>query len=451
MKTNKKLTNTILLSSLVIAAFGSVAAGTTYALFTSKAESSITVTTGKVSVSQEVEIKECYTPTLINEDGTIADETNAYDEATGFEVSVTGNDVAISKMLPGDKVTLTVTPKNDSNVKIKYRETYSVTGDENSVLSITGENNMITHWTALEANGTIEAYEISIEVPATVTKGVEDAKITLGLEAVQSNAKVYDVEVSTKEDLVEALKSSKESLSINITENIELDSTFSVTAKNLTIFGGEGENKLKLSANDKRVFNIFGDDNPYLSGGSLTLYGIDLVANKGTDAEARAINVYSTKNYTVTLDNCNVSANHYALNIAAQNENTNVIVRNSTLTGYAAIQTYSPNTNATFDTCTLIGVNTWSGSTDDFATIVFGASASNSKMSFKNCTIEANHSGTASEKFLDVQGSTTYASNAVVTFENCKFYDNGDDVTNKVNDNLEDYFDIQNDTTLTIK
>ncbi len=130
MKANKKLTKTILLSSLAIAAFGSVAAGTTYVLFTSKAESSITVTTGKVSVSQEVEIKERYTPALINEDGTIADETNAYDEATGFEVTVTDNDVAVTKMLPGDKVTLTITPKNDSNVKIKYRETYAITGDE---------------------------------------------------------------------------------------------------------------------------------------------------------------------------------------------------------------------------------------------------------------------------------------------------------------------------------
>ncbi len=68
---------------------------------------------------------------------------------------------------------------------------------------------MITHWTVLEANGTIAAYEVSIEVPATGTEGVEDAKITLGLEAIQGNAKVYDTEVSTKEELLTALNSGK--------------------------------------------------------------------------------------------------------------------------------------------------------------------------------------------------------------------------------------------------
>ena len=413
MKTNKKLTKTILLSSLAIAAFGSVAAGTTYALFTSKAESSITVTTGKVSVSQEVEIKERYTPALINEDGTIADETNAYDEATGFEVTVTDNDVAVTKMLPGDKVTLTITPKNDSNVKIKYRETYAITGDENNVLKVTGESGMITHWTVLEANGTIAAYEVSIEVPATGTEGVEDAKITLGLEAVQGNAKVYDTKVSTKEELLTALNSGEETLSVNVASDIELDGRYSIKNKNLTIYGDNGK---KITTSDSRVFNIFGDENSNLEGGSLTLVDVDLVANGTSDS--RAINIYGTTDYTVNLIGASLECNYYGINIAddvdASNKNLELVVKGSTISAWYPLNCHSEGVKCTFDDCTLIGHNFTSGEWGG----VIVVNNKNIDLTFNNCTLVASTAG-GTQRFICDTGEI--GSGLKVAFNKCKF------------------------------
>ncbi len=437
MKTNKKLTKTILLSSLAIAAFGSVAAGTTYALFTSKAESSITVTTGKVSVSQQVEIKERYTPALINEDGTIADKTNAFDEATGFEVTVTDNDVAVTKMLPGDKVTLTITPKNDSNVKIKYRETYAITGDENDVLNVTGESGMITHWTVLEAGGTIEAYEVSIEIPATATEGVEDAKITLGLEAVQSNAKVYDTEVSDAAGLEEALKSDEEFVSIKMNNDITIDGKYEITTKNITIYGsGDEKNSTKLTAKKSRVFNIFGSDYETLNGGSLTLSGVVLETSQ-TDAGpsySRALNIYGTKNYTITIDSSTINTSHYAIDVEessgdplSPNENLNLIVRNSTINGYACFQSRSDGVKATFENCILNGVNDFEYSSSNGYAIIEIYSGSEGVFNFNDCTFNMHRKNGNKEIILQTTGTGN-----TFNFNHCYY----SDVSNKTGEEV---------------
>ncbi len=200
MRKIKKSNKVILLSALSALAFGGIAAGTTYALFTSTAETTVSVSTGKVNVEQKVEVKECYRPTLINTDGTINDPTDAYDAETDFQAAIDGDDVTVTNMVPGDKLTLTITPTNKSNVKIKYRETYKLTGGNES-LSVTAGTGMVKKWTELSAEGKISSYEVIIEIPSTATKGVDNAKITLGIEAVQGNALVYDdVYADTLED-----------------------------------------------------------------------------------------------------------------------------------------------------------------------------------------------------------------------------------------------------------
>lgn len=78
----KKFNKTILLSALAALAFGSVAVTTTYALFTSKEEATVEVTTGKVSVTAKVDTVTLYSPTLIATDGTISDATNAATDTT---------------------------------------------------------------------------------------------------------------------------------------------------------------------------------------------------------------------------------------------------------------------------------------------------------------------------------------------------------------------------------
>ncbi len=403
MKINKKLTKTILLSSLAIAAFGSVAAGSTYALFTSKAEETVTVSTGKVSVEQEVAVKECYRPTLIDTDGSIKDDNNSYDEETGFIATIDGDEVIVTNMVPGDKVTLTVTPTNNSNVKIKYRETYKIEGDNEGILNIVAEDNMVTHWTAIEANGVIEAYEVSIEVPSTVTKGVENAKITLGVEAVQGNAKVYDVEVSTAEELRNVLEATGEDISVMLDNDIALTESIEVISNNVTIIG-DGTTTISVPEDsyEGRVLNI--DADSYGTLGiekkiSLNLVGVN-VEGPTENNYNRGISIWGMDEVDVILDSCTVTANHYPLNIAAKNKKVDLKVRNCTLAGYTAFQSWS-DVSATFENCTLVGENVFGYDADhynDFAII--------------------NLVGGVTENGVEVQ----YAVNADLTFKGCKFY-----------------------------
>lgn len=92
-----KMGKSILLSSLAILAFGGVAAGTTYALFTSNAETQISVSTGKVSVETTVDQDSVYTKELYDEDWTKGVEATfngsiEFDEGT----------VTLKNIVPGD-------------------------------------------------------------------------------------------------------------------------------------------------------------------------------------------------------------------------------------------------------------------------------------------------------------------------------------------------------------
>ncbi len=420
MKMTKKNTKTLLLSAAAALAFGSVAVGTTYALFTSSSENTVEVTSGKVSVTSEVEVKEVYSPKLINLDGTIADATNVADTAD-IKAVVTGNDVKITKMLPGDKVTLTITPKNDSDVKIKYRETYSFTGDNTGALKVTGDEALVKNWTELDANGEIAAYEIVIELPTTATEEIEEAIVKLGVEAVQGNAVVYDTEVSTEADLIDALNSDEPNISVKVTDDIQLNEVLNVGG-NVTIYG-DGATKITAPTSKDRVFNMDSDDTPENKTEPvvLKLVGIDIVGPT-TGSNNRGISAYGNKDVTIILDNCSASTNYYALNIASKNEKVDIKVSNTTLTGYCAFQTWSPNTTAVFENCTLIGQNDFeAGSSNDFATVVIMNDASGADITFNNCRFEANQTYNK-EYFFDVRNT----SSKITVDANCSFFANAD-------------------------
>ncbi len=459
----KKLTKTLLISGMAALAFGSVAAGTTYALFTSEAKNDVTITVGKVSVSTKVELVEAYHPAGIDADGTISDSTNdVANSDLKVDIAEDGK-VSIGKMLPGDKVTLKVTPTNDSDVKIKYRETYEVVGNKvegADLLKITGDEDMVKNWTVLEAGGEIDAYEVVIELPATETKRVDEVTIKLGLEAVQGNAVVYDVAVSDEESLEAALDSDEEFVSIKLNNDIDLAGSYLEGIKGNTTIYGDGTTKIIAKEAGMAAINMDSDDTEINKNSPvvLTLVGLDIVgptADCGSNDANRGISAWGNKDLTMILDNCTVSANHYALNIAAANEKTKVVIRNSTLTGYSAFQTWSENTNATFENCTLIGSNKYEGDDNGYATIVLCPTAKNANLSFVRCNIEINHKTSdkaSTQKFVSVQAEsvTKYAENAILSFKGCAFFENGAEVT-ITDENKTTYFNCQGDTTLTIE
>ncbi len=211
--------------------------------------------------------------------------------------------------------------------------------------------------------------------------------------------------------------------------------------------GGSAITSADCNGGDPRAINVW-------DGTNMTVILKDLTVVGPEAASGRGITTGDTNGLVLILDDCEVSASYYAINVYEKAQyayNPKVIVRNTTLknvSGYCAINIWSQGTNATFENCTLIGVNKFSGTSDDFATIVIvndnGAdNAKNSTLTFKNCTIEAVEDGTATEYLLSVR-----ATGAKVTFEGCKFFVNGEEVTG---DATKENMQFKDDTTLTIK
>ncbi len=240
----------------------------------------------------------------------------------------------------------------------------------------------------------------------------------------------YAVPVSTADELAAALKNGED---VVLTDEITLPAALEVTG-DVTIYG-TGTGTLKADG-ATRVINVNDNTSAPVT---LTLSGVDIDASN----LERGISVYGNADVTIVMDNCSASADHYALNIASANDKATVVIRNSTLTGYSGFQTWSANTKATFENCTLIGNNKWSGDSDDYATIVVVEGAENADLTFKNCRIEANELGTATERLLSVREA-----GASVTFDGCSFFVNGAEVTG---DDIQNNMSVQSDTALTIQ
>ena len=165
-------------------------------------------------------------------------------------------------------------------------------------------------------------------------------------------------------------------------------------------------------------------------------------------AYTRGVSVYHNSDVTIVADNSSVSANYYALNIASANDNVKAVIKNTTLTGWCAFQTWSAGTKATFENCTLIGNNDKTYNADgwnNFATVVINENTTGVELTFNNCRIEANQTTGNKQYLLSVR-----ASDAKVTLNNCTFFANGAAITDE---NLGDYLSIYpaaSDLALTI-
>ena len=111
--------------------------------------------------------------------------------------------------------------------------------------------------------------------------------------------------------------------------------------------------------------------------------------------------------------------------MAGGNRDIDITVKNSTITGWCAAQTWSANSKLTFENCTLIGTNDKPYNKDgwnDFATIVVNEDAANSVLNFKNCKIVAAQTTGNTQYFLSMRTACD------VTFDNCSFVKDGVEV-----------------------
>ena len=215
---------------LSILACGSIAAGSTYALFTSESKVNVAITSGKVEVNATLSGLEAYSPTEIATDGTISNDSNLANNEN--EIKVFGNGgtaqidegtLKLSNVTPGDKVSFDIKINNKSSVKALYRVVIGCNKDNGlfegldvnlnagsleftqNVSGITA----ISKYVQIEPNSEEKSIKVDIELPSTKgnTYAGKECDIECKVEAVQGNAQVSDgekgvLELYNKTDLV---------------------------------------------------------------------------------------------------------------------------------------------------------------------------------------------------------------------------------------------------------
>lgn len=192
MKNAKR--SVIITAILAIIMCASLAAGATFALFSSSSSVNIAVTSGNVEVTASVvDIQKSY----VDEHGETVNGKLFSGDATFDEGAHT---VTLSHVLPKDTVKFKVKVVNGSNVAIKYRMVMSVVEDNGlfSSLDITLDGKKFygytsgTKYTLLDAEKQIDDISVVISLPKEATCNGSACKLTYKVEAVQGNASVED-------------------------------------------------------------------------------------------------------------------------------------------------------------------------------------------------------------------------------------------------------------------
>lgn len=211
MKNAKR--SVIITAILAIIMCASLAAGATFALFSSSSSVNIAVTSGNVEVTASVvEIQKSY----VDENNETVNGKLFSGDATFDEGAHT---VTLSNVLPKDTVEFKVRVVNGSNVAIKYRMVMSVVEDNGlfSSLKITLDGKKFygytsgTKYALLEAGQQIADIPVVISLPEGATCNNTACKLTYKVEAVQGNASV--------EDFPEVPENT---LAVNTTEDVRL-------------------------------------------------------------------------------------------------------------------------------------------------------------------------------------------------------------------------------------
>ena len=119
----KKNLKPMIISALLAVGFGATSVGTSFALFTDHADTTISVTAGKVDVSSTLELYSVgsLNPSTVDTGTAITDA--AKKNATfqnGGTAAIVDNALTVQKWTPGDKAVLKLSVANESNVNIKY-------------------------------------------------------------------------------------------------------------------------------------------------------------------------------------------------------------------------------------------------------------------------------------------------------------------------------------------
>ena len=442
MKQKNSTKRTLALSLLVMLLCVAMLVGTTFAWFTDSASTAVNkIQAGTLDVALEM-------AEGVNQDGTTTNWVTAEGKTLGW-VAADGRAQEQILWEPGATYALPeLRIVNKGNLALKYKiEITGIQGDAelNNAIEWTITNNRQTYAVGQEvslAANDVATLTISGHMKESAGneyqgKSIEGIAITVvatqDTVEYDSNDNQYDenaeyaIPVATAEELAAALANGQD---VILTTAIQMPEVIEIK-NDVTIYGGEN-GQLHVPDNADRVINVNDNTEPV----TLTLSNVDVVGPT-TGGYTRGVSVYGNSDVTIVADNSSVSANYYALNIASANDNVKATIRNTTLTGWCAFQTWSAGTKATFENCTLIGNNDKTYNADgwnNFATVVINEGTTGVELTFNNCRIEANQTTGNKQYLLSVR-----ASGAKVTLNNCTFFADGSEIANE---NLGSYLNI---------
>ena len=388
----------LLVSFLTIALCFSLIFGATYALFTSESSVNIAVTSGKVELVAEVQDIQTWS---LEDDYAVAGRTDG-SFTMGGNVLYANGELALNKVVPGDKVSFKVTGTNNGNVTSLYRvvvkapKVYALmSGLE---VTINGETytsllSYATEWKVLEAGKNMDEVEVSVTLPATAGNEFQDltAGLVVTVEAVQGNAEMTDkaevitfdykfaagetevnVEyVDTKEELVSVLTgASTYSLKANpavyavLSSDLALDAdeTITVPAGRKVVLDLNGKTiagESDQSGSNRNMFDVRGQLE--VINGSLVYQHVG--ANMGWNSSTNIFNI--TAGGVVVLENVvakNLGGSDMAFVAHLNNwgEVTLVVNNSELLSTYVAVRVFNSGydmNNVTITNSTLVGVS----------------------------------------------------------------------------------------------
>lgn len=194
----------MIISALLAVGFGATSVGTSFALFTDKAETKINVTSGKVAIDSQFQLLDAYSMDPADNTKSVSrKEQGTFVTGGTFTFDADLGKAVLTNVVPGDGISYKVKFDNNSNVAIKYRLNVSVANDTGLFSGLKVKFNgtelkaSTGMWKTLAANAELPATEVvdgtlSIELPKEAGNEYQNksCEITIGYEAVQGNAQV---------------------------------------------------------------------------------------------------------------------------------------------------------------------------------------------------------------------------------------------------------------------
>lgn len=211
--------------------------------------------------------------------------------------------------------------------------------------------------------------------------------------------------VTTAEEVKDEFQAAGEgeAVKISLQDDITLDSGALEVKGDSVVIDGNGHT-LTVADDSTRILNINDTDQKV----DVDISDVTLDAS----GKERCISLYgNTEGADISLDNVDIIADMYAINVASNNGPVNIKATNTTAsTGWCAYQSWSPDCTATFENCTLIGLNDKTYNADgwnNFSTIVINQPATNNTVNLKNCIVEANQTTGNRQSHISLRSTNT--------------------------------------------